>query len=416
MPNDCSVVADPAAGIAIVAGRRVPMQADAASGAIRFGGAAGSLLRPLAFAERTEVVSESASLAFARDAVAAAVLRAATVERGTGETTLLEVLAMWLAGAAWDAPAFDETTLLVARAAGWTPHELFSAPAREVDRLAVHLDEARQASDWKAIVFAERPAESVEEVRTRFADRLLRRAWSAAAEPQLRTAAAEPQLSTAAAEPPLSGAAAPPRQGREEGTTAGPRHGREAGTTAVSRAAAAPPHSRAAASPPQSGAAAAPPLSGTAAIPPHTAGEVEDRQSCLSSGGAGQTGLSVLHQSASGTRSEELASASALAAGDVRRVAGDKAAAARAASGSTGFVAVRSSAAAAPPRMEAAALPPHSEITMRLERVHASGFDVVTASRERLRLREELAEETDDLAQLLAGLLADEADLRGVER
>jgi hypothetical protein len=181
MSRDSSVIADPASGTAIVAGTRVAMSA-AADGALRFSGAEGRVLRPLSFAERTELVSAASALPAARDAVAAAILATATLEPGAGATPLMEVLAMWLAGAAFDAPDFLETTLLVARAAGWSPHELFTAPAREVDRLAVHLDEQRRASEWKSLVFAEAPDETIEAVRARFADRLLRRSGATAVE------------------------------------------------------------------------------------------------------------------------------------------------------------------------------------------------------------------------------------------
>jgi hypothetical protein len=172
MPHDASVFADPANGAAIVAGTRVAMSA-AANGAYRFGGPGGRVLRPLTFGERTELVCAASAAPSPRDSVAAAVLTSATVEAGEGATTLMQVLAMWLAGAAFDAPDFMETTLIVARAAGWPPRELFTAPAREVDRLAVHLDEQGRASDWKSLVFAEAPAETIDAVRDRFADRLL---------------------------------------------------------------------------------------------------------------------------------------------------------------------------------------------------------------------------------------------------
>jgi len=179
MPSDVSVIADPANGAAFVAGTRVAMSA-VADGALRFGGPAGPVLRPLTFGERTEVVSAASALPAARDAVASTVLAAATLVPGSGSTTLMEVLAMWLAGAAFDGPDFMETTLLVARAAGWPPDALFRAQAREVDRLAVHLEQQQRASEWKSLVFAEAPAETIEAVRARFADRLLRRSAAAA--------------------------------------------------------------------------------------------------------------------------------------------------------------------------------------------------------------------------------------------
>src|SRR5207248_2093411 len=132
MRADSTVVADPANGIAVVAGTAIAMARPDPQGAVRFGGASGALLRPMTFAERTNVVSAAAAAASPRDATAAAILTVATVERGEGDRAMLEVLAMWLAGADWDAPSFAETTLLVARAAGWSPAQLFAAPAMEV--------------------------------------------------------------------------------------------------------------------------------------------------------------------------------------------------------------------------------------------------------------------------------------------
>ncbi len=175
MRSDPSVVADPARGIAVVAGRAVAMAPAGEGGRLRFGGTAGTTLRPLTFMERTEVVTAAAALAVPRDAVAAATLARATAGSGDGDAVTLEVLAMWLAGAAWEAPSFAETTLLVARGAGWNPAELLAAPATEIDRLAVYLDEQQHGSEWKSLVFAEPPAEDLAAARARFADRLLRR-------------------------------------------------------------------------------------------------------------------------------------------------------------------------------------------------------------------------------------------------
>ncbi|HVE70024.1 MAG TPA: hypothetical protein VNI54_01550 [Thermoanaerobaculia bacterium] len=206
MASDPSVVADAAAGAAVVAGMRIAMSAvgaAGATGALRFGGPQGSVLRPLSFGERTELVSSSSTT----DAVAARILDAATLERGDGSTTLLEVLAMWLAGAELDAPGFMETTLLVARAAAWQPQDLFAAPAREIDRLAVHLGEQ---SEWKSLVFAEDPAETtIESVRERFAERLLRRSMGTEERIAARSKSAAPTTSLAQNE--LSGGQASAR-------------------------------------------------------------------------------------------------------------------------------------------------------------------------------------------------------------
>jgi hypothetical protein len=175
MHNDPSVVADPANGVVVVAGERLAMGPTDAAGAIRFGGPAGTTLHPLTFSQRTQVVAAAAAQHRATDAVAAAVLAAATTEPGGGDRTLLEVLALWLAGADCDAPNFAETTVLVARGSGWSPRDLLYAPAAEVDRLAVYLDEQQRGSEWKELIFAPPPADSPAVVRARFANQLLRR-------------------------------------------------------------------------------------------------------------------------------------------------------------------------------------------------------------------------------------------------
>jgi hypothetical protein len=174
MHPDTSVVADPAAGMARLGALQVEMSSAGASGEVRFCGAGGTVLRPLRFSERTELVTAAAAQASPRDAVAASVLAAATVERGRGARDVLEILALWLAGAAWDAPPFLDTTLVVGRAAGWSLQDLLGAHATEVDRLAVHLAE-QERGGWNAIVFLPPPAEELSDIRARFADQLLRR-------------------------------------------------------------------------------------------------------------------------------------------------------------------------------------------------------------------------------------------------
>src|ERR1700682_793813 len=169
MRSDSRSVADPANGVVILAGERVAMSPPDANGAIRFGGSMGTTLRALSFEQRTDVVAAASSQTRPADSLAAAVLAAATVERGTadGDPVLLEVLALWLAGAAWDAPNFSATTLLVARGSGWSPRDLLAAPATEVDRLAVYLGEQQHASEWKTLLFEAPPAEELGAVRAR---------------------------------------------------------------------------------------------------------------------------------------------------------------------------------------------------------------------------------------------------------
>lgn len=202
MRPDGSVAADPAEGVVRVGAARLAMAAAEPAGAWRFGGPAGPVLRALRFGERTEVVAAASALARPRDAIASAVLAAATVSAGSGERTLMEVLALWLAGAEWEAPRFTDTALLVGRAAGWPLQDLLAAPATEVDRLAVHLtEEQRGGGAWKSIVFLPPPAVDPHEIRARFVEELLRRA-GASAEREDAAGAEVSKATTAGASPP----------------------------------------------------------------------------------------------------------------------------------------------------------------------------------------------------------------------
>jgi hypothetical protein len=228
MRSEPIVVADPAAGEIVVAGVRTAMSPPDASGAIRFGGADGTTLHPLTFSQRTSVVTAASSHGRATDAVAAAVLAASRPDGGAGDRTLLEVLALWLAGAEWEAPNFAETALLVARGAGWQPHHLLGAPATEVDRLAVYLDQQERSGDWHKLLFALEPAETLDAVRVRFAERLLRRSALVAAMAADAPMAKESRSETAASSddstshPPLRGTVSP-SAGRAGVDTGAPR-------------------------------------------------------------------------------------------------------------------------------------------------------------------------------------------------
>jgi hypothetical protein len=195
MRPDESVVADLAGGVVLVGRTVVETSSAGAGGELRFAG--GTVLRPLRFGERTTVVTEASGRGAARDAVAAAVLAAATVERGSGDRTLLETLALWMAGAAWDAPPFAEAALAVGRAGSWSLQDLLMTPAAEVDRLAVHIAGQQRNGEWNAIIFGPAPAPDVPSVRARFAGQLLRRVGREAAAVEEPAAVFEPSSGSA---------------------------------------------------------------------------------------------------------------------------------------------------------------------------------------------------------------------------
>jgi hypothetical protein len=155
----------------------VPVSEEGPEGALRVGGPAGPLLRPLTFGERGRVAAQAAASARPRDNLCAAVLRLATLAAGSGDRLVHEIVALFLAGAALqDAPLFSEAALLVVRASGWDPQQLAAAQAVEVDRLAVHLHGRGHAPGWTRIQLAGSPAQELGQIRDELTGNLLARA------------------------------------------------------------------------------------------------------------------------------------------------------------------------------------------------------------------------------------------------
>lgn len=114
----------------------VPMTPDGATGAWRLGGTAGPLLRALRYGERTRLSALAATSQDPRASLAAAVARASTVADGHVGDAVREVAALLLSGAATPGAPFDEVVLRVGRAGGWDLAQILDAPGDEVDRLA----------------------------------------------------------------------------------------------------------------------------------------------------------------------------------------------------------------------------------------------------------------------------------------
>jgi hypothetical protein len=121
-------------------------------------------------------------------------------------------MALTLAGAGSDAPPFADAALLVARAAGWDPAQLAAAEALEVDRLAAHLGSRPLEPQWNSLLLARGPDDELAGLRAELADDLLRRAQPAQAE--------QPEASGSMAQ---DGAATLPERGeRHSVASAGP--------------------------------------------------------------------------------------------------------------------------------------------------------------------------------------------------
>lgn len=150
------------------------------NGEIQVGGSKGPILRPLTFGERTRVVGHAMVATHPQNAVAANVLHAATVRPGEGDRMALEMVSLSLAGAGQPkTPSFVEASLLVARVTGWSPDQIAGAEAAEVDRLARHIAPQDGGDGWNRILFATEPAVELAAKRREMADDLLRRAVAA---------------------------------------------------------------------------------------------------------------------------------------------------------------------------------------------------------------------------------------------
>lgn len=146
---------DRQAGVAVITGQPVPVRSVGTTGALAV---AGTVVRPLAFAERTRLVGEAGTLPDPASAVAAAVARAAA---GTDRDEIVTALALHLAGAGDDGPSFIAAVVAVATQLGWGPGDIETTAATEVDRLATLLgaESASEAEDgWQRVVFAVGPS------------------------------------------------------------------------------------------------------------------------------------------------------------------------------------------------------------------------------------------------------------------
>jgi hypothetical protein len=162
--------------VATFAGESVTISEASPSGSLRVAG--GPVIRPLSFSERNRIVLRASGAPDPVERVYSGILRAATTD--AGETTgcsaeAVQIMALALAGATLEAPSFAASALLVARATGWGPVELAEAEAAEVDRLAIQLSGPPEESGWSRLVF---PAESGsrESLRRELAANLLERA------------------------------------------------------------------------------------------------------------------------------------------------------------------------------------------------------------------------------------------------
>jgi hypothetical protein len=174
-------------------------------GAVRVGGDEGPVLRPVTFGERSAAAAAALPAPEPRDRLCAALTAMATVSKGPLDDDLRALVVLALAGADDErAPSFADTALRVLAATGGDLGSLLDAPALEVDRLAIAVQEqevaaaaAAETGGWTRVEFGG-PAPSLAELRRRLADHLLARA----AAPASGRAPEEPASPPPGAEPP----------------------------------------------------------------------------------------------------------------------------------------------------------------------------------------------------------------------
>jgi hypothetical protein len=168
---------DAARGEARIGHRVIAVAAAGPRGELRIDeGGSGTVLRPLSFGERGRILARTLCTAEPLEETCAGILAGSLVRVGGGESAIIEILALLLAGAGEAALPFAATMSVVARATGWDYAQLAEAEAMEVDRLAMQLAEAKAESDWNRLILAAQPAVELMAIRAVLAGNLLARA------------------------------------------------------------------------------------------------------------------------------------------------------------------------------------------------------------------------------------------------
>jgi hypothetical protein len=129
---------------------RVGLVASPAPGAFYLDSTRGPVLRALRFEERTLVLLKAAP-----SEVAARIAQAALLVPGDAPELLRVAVSLALAGGAEDAPSFAECASFAARQEGWDWQRVHEAPALVVDRLNRTDAQSPREDGWKRIVFPE---------------------------------------------------------------------------------------------------------------------------------------------------------------------------------------------------------------------------------------------------------------------
>jgi hypothetical protein len=175
----------------------LPVAIAGAQGELRLGEPQGVVLRPLRFLERSRAVRRALQTPDPILSLSAEALQLALVQPGEGNPLALQVLALHLAGAgAWSRMvSFAETALALGRAGAWALAQIEQAEAAFVDHLAEGLVAEAELSPtsgsapssaladrqgWTTLLFTPRPEDELESLRRILAEDLLQRGRPAA--------------------------------------------------------------------------------------------------------------------------------------------------------------------------------------------------------------------------------------------
>jgi len=173
-----SVIFDLSRGEAIVGPITVPVAPVGAYGMLQVDGPGGPVLRPISFSERTEAIYRAISSPSPREEVARAILALATVLPGATESVVHQIIALALAGAGIDAPPIKTTEMLIGQSE-WGPKEIAEVAAATVDRMAIQPKASPRAeppslpNTWRRIVLVRGVEDELLELRDELAGCLL---------------------------------------------------------------------------------------------------------------------------------------------------------------------------------------------------------------------------------------------------
>jgi hypothetical protein len=175
MATSLPIRIDGAAGEAWFGARCFAIATVGTHGELQLGGADGPTLRPITFGERRQIVARARVAAQPRAYLCAGILHAATVKPGLAEHDEQVVLALTLAGGDEAEVPFMQAAAVVTRATGWEDARLAATEALEVDRWARQLVDSPASEGWIRYVLTADLGDDLGSFVAELADNMLNR-------------------------------------------------------------------------------------------------------------------------------------------------------------------------------------------------------------------------------------------------